>query len=356
MEIDKSRYFSILSQIKEEDRQINKYGEHYLLVDGHNLIMRTFMANPTLNDNGEHVGAIIGSFKSFGAAVKMLKPTKVLVIFDGKGGSKKRKELYPDYKGKRAVRMRVNRVYTDMVTPDSEDESVRRQLSRVIQYFECFPIKVLAIENIEADDTIAYCSQQLLPKDRITIMSTDRDFLQLVDERVKVWSPTKGKLYGPEELKKEYEFSSTNFINYRIMDGDKGDNIPGVKGAGPKTILKNFPMLKEDKFVTVDELIKHAGYNVSNGKFYGKILENKELLELNFKLMQLKEVDILPSTKLKIMDILNSPINQLNKLQFMKMLAHDRIENSIPQFNVWVSETCALLEMTARSFNHDLKK
>ena len=84
--------------------------------------------------------------------------------------------------------------------------------------------------------------------------------------------------------------------------------------------------------------------------------ENKELLELNFKLMQLKEVDILPSTKLKIMDILNSPINQLNKLQFMKMLAHDRIENSIPQFNVWVSETCALLEMTARSFNHDLKK
>jgi hypothetical protein len=114
-------------------------------------------------------------------------------------------------------------------------------------------------------------------------------------------------------------------------------------------------MLKEDKFVSIDELIKHAGYNVANGKFYYKILDNKPQLELNYKLMQLKEVDISSSTKLKIIDILNSPISQLNKVEFMRMLAKDRIENSIPNFNVWLSETCGLLEIAARNYNQNLK-
>jgi DNA polymerase-1 len=356
MEIDRKRFLSILSQIKTDNENAPAFKEQVLLVDGNNLLMRSYCAVPTLNDDGEHVGAIIGSLKSLGAAIKILHPTQVILVFDGKGGSKKRRELFPEYKAKRATRIRVNRIYTDIVTPDHEDESIRKQLSRVIQYFDCCPVKIMAMENIEADDTIAYISQQILKDTKITIMSTDKDYLQLADDRVQIWSPTKGKLYGPREVKEEYGFSSCNFIMYRIMDGDKSDCIPGINGAGAKTILKNFPALATETPVSIDDLLNFATLNISNGtKFYGKILDGKATLELNYKLMQLKEVDISSSTKLKILDIINSPINHLNKLEFIKLMVADKVNGAIPNYNVWLSECFALLEMNAKTFNKALE-
>ena len=354
MEMNKKKYFSILEQIKEEHKNAPVTKEHWLIADGNNLVMRNFFALPTMNDNGDNVGAIVGSMKSLGYAIRQVHPTRLLVIFDGKGGSKRRRAIFPDYKEKRQMRVRVNRIYTDLVSVTNEDESLVKQMSRIIQYFECFPLRTMALENIEADDTIAYCSQQLLKDDRITIMSTDKDFLQLVDHRVKVWSPTKKILYGPEKILEQYGISAANFLNYRILDGDKSDNVGGVPGLGLKTILKLFPVLKEETAKTVDEIITFSGYNISNSKIYKKVLDNKPLLNRNHALMQLKEVDIPSLTKLKIIDMIGAPINQLNKVEFMRMLIADKIANSIPNFNVWLSETFGLLDMSARRYNASL--
>ena len=104
------------------------------------------------------------------------------------------------------------------------------------------PLTVLSVDNAEADDVIAYISKQIYNKDEnnITILSTDKDFLQLVDNRITVWSPTKKKVYKPDTVLNEYGIPSHNFIFYRAIDGDKSDSIPGLKGWGLKSISKVF--------------------------------------------------------------------------------------------------------------------
>ena len=77
---------------------------------------------------------------------------------------------------------------------------MKQQMGILIEYLEQLPLTLVCIDGIEADDTMAYISQQLLPKSDIMLMSTDKDFLQLVDDRVKVWSPTKKKLYNNQAV------------------------------------------------------------------------------------------------------------------------------------------------------------
>ena len=94
----------------------------------------------------------------------------------------------------------------------------------------------MAIQDIEADDTIGYITSQILRDSKITIMSTDKDFYQLIDDRVDVWSPTKKVLVTKERIFEDFEILSKNFIYYRIIDGDASDNINGIKGYAIKTI------------------------------------------------------------------------------------------------------------------------
>jgi DNA polymerase-1 len=355
-EISKKRYFSILENIKEEHQTDSVSEEKILIIDGLNAFIRSYAANPTLNSDGEHIGGIAGFLKTIGYAIKLVRPTRCIVVFDGRGGSQKRRKIYPAYKENRKTKVRLNRVYEDNSTQTSEEEALQRQLMKVVQYLKTLPATVLAIDNIEADDTIAYISRQIFSDKKITIMSTDKDFLQLVDERINVWSPTKKKLYTPELIVEEYGISSTNFINYRILDGDKSDNINGVKGAGLKTILKVYPQLSENKQCTVEEIIKHAGYNISQYKVCKTIFENKEILERNYKLMQLAEVDISGITKLKIMEIVKGKINQVNKFQFLQLVTSDKMHDSLPNCNVWLLECFGYLDINAKKLNYSLEQ
>ena len=101
-------------------------------------------------------------------------------------------------------------------------------------------------------------SKQVLTDSKVTIMSSDKDFLQLVDDRISVWSPTKKKLYTPEQVMEEYGIPSHNLLMYRIFDGDKSDNIEGVRGYGLKTVIKKLPFLQEEKQFSVDDAIKES--------------------------------------------------------------------------------------------------
>ena len=173
----KQRYHSILQEIKDAPPAKLERDDHVLLVDGLNNFIRCFAAIAVTNDDGIHVGAIIGFLKSLAYSIKLVRPTRVIIIFDGKGGSQKRKKMFSGYKEGRAFRSNLNR-RMKFDDPADEQKNMSMQMSRVMDYLNSLPVQTHVAHQVEADDVIAYCAKQALPKSKVTIMSTDKDFLQ----------------------------------------------------------------------------------------------------------------------------------------------------------------------------------
>ena len=345
------KYLSILEEIKKHGgKEESNVNDKILICDGLNTFIRVFSAIPTTNDDGVHIGGIIGFLKSIAYTTKMLNTTRTIIVFDGKGGSSRRRKLYPEYKNKRKGKIRLNRI-NEYENIEDERHSMLMQLSRCVEYLETLPLTIISVDNVEADDVIAYISKQLLPKSNHIIMSTDKDFLQLVNNRISVWSPTKKKLYKPETLKEEYEITSNNFLTYRILEGDKSDNIPGVNGIGIKTAIKRFPQLLEEKNVSVDDLLKISNKKKDELKIYQNVLDSKKQLRLNYKLMQLNNVDISGSAKLKINRTVNGKIPELAKANFQKMFIEDRMYGALPDIDSWMRLSWAKLNRFAKINN-----
>ena len=245
----------MLASLSKKDLPKNA-NDRILIIDGLNTFIRSFVVVPTVNEHGTHVGGITGFLMSIGYAIRNIKPTRVIICFDGKGGSQRRRKLFPDYKATRRVKHRMTRI-NEFNSVDDERVAMAQQLQRLSQYLEQLPITVMSIENIEADDAMAYISQQIYPKSQCILMSTDKDFLQLVDDRVQVWSPTKKKFYGRETISEEFSIESKNFLMYRVITGDSSDNIPGIRGAGTKTLMKRLPLLFDQDKVSLDNIIEY---------------------------------------------------------------------------------------------------
>ena len=206
---DRKRIYSMFQNMVAEGKPVERtFNSEVLLVDGLNTFFRSFMAVPSLNDNGLHVGGIAGFLQSVGYATKLLNPTRIVVVFDGHGGSMKRRKIYPQYKDKRVTKLRYNRSYEELTNDAQEDKNIQVQLMRVVGYLETLPITVMSVDHVEADDTIAYLAQDYFKdSNKVYIMSSDRDFLQIVNDKIQVWSPTKKKLYGCGEILMEYGIS-----------------------------------------------------------------------------------------------------------------------------------------------------
>ena len=320
-----ARYLSIFEEIKKKGGSLN--GNHpndkVLIIDGLNTFIRVFSVIPTTNDDGIHVGGIVGFLRSIAYTVNMVRPTRAIVVFDGKGGSNRRRKIYPEYKQNRKTKYRVNRTY-NFSSQEDEKHNMMMQLSRCVEYLDTLPITVLSYDNIEADDTIGYLCRQVLTESEITIMSTDKDFLQLANGRIKIWSPTKKKMYDDKAVMDEYGINSHNYIWYRVLDGDKSDNIAGVRDLGLKTIKKKLPFLAENRIVNIDE-VKDV------------LPDSKDVIDLNYRLMQLSDVDISGSTKTKISERVREPINKLIKYKFQKMFLEDKLFTALPNINSWLA-------------------
>jgi len=323
--VSNARYLSIFEEIKKKGGSLN--GKHpndkVLIIDGLNTFIRVFSVIPTTNDDGIHVGGIVGFLRSIAYTVNMVRPTRAIVVFDGKGGSNRRRKIYPEYKQNRKTKYRVNRTY-NFSSQEDEKQNMMMQLSRCVEYLDTLPITVLSYDNIEADDTIGYLCRQVLTESEITIMSTDKDFLQLANGRIKIWSPTKKKMYDDKAVMEEYGINSHNYIWYRVLDGDKSDNIAGVRGLGLKTIKKKLPFLAENRIVNIDE-VKDV------------LPDSKDVIDLNYRLMQLSDVDISGSTKTKISERVREPINKLIKYKFQKMFLEDKLFTALPNINSWLA-------------------
>lgn len=343
----KELYKNILDSVeKNHEQNINRHrNSRVLIIDGLNTFIRCWTSIPTLNDNGDHIGGVTGVLKSIGYAIRQVEPTRVIVAFDGQGGSKNRKKIYSEYKANRGGKqLRINRAYNEMMNEEEERESMKRQYVWLMDMLDYLPVTTMIYDGVEADDTMAYIATNLVKEDeQAVVMSTDKDFLQLVNDTTIVWSPTKKKIYNNSRIKEEFGMNPKNLLLYRVLDGDSSDNIPGVYGCGIKTILKRYPEVKEDSEISLDEFFALTEQKVEETKgkikIYKDILESKDQIIMNEKLMQLKDVDISGQIKMKILERYNENLKPLNKMDFMKVLLKYKCVNNFGDINDWLKRT-----------------
>ena len=234
--------FKLLDEVQEqgEEPQLKKH-DKVLLIDGLNLFFRNFAMMNMVNPDGIHIGGLGGFFRSLGAMIRQTQPTSVYVVFDGAGSTTNRKNLLSEYKGKRNLQRITNWDAFDSL--EEEHDSKVDQIVRVIQYLKLLPVKTTIIDKVEADDIIAVLSKKLVEKYNSTcfIVSSDKDFLQLVTDKIILYRPMEKEYYTPKVVKEKFGVSPQNFILYKTLLGDNSDNIPGVKGLGVKGIFKKFP-------------------------------------------------------------------------------------------------------------------
>ena len=332
------RHLSILNQIKESGGEVDSKNpnDSVLLIDGMNLFIRVFSAIPTTNEDGVHVGGIVGFLRSLAFSINMIRPTRTIVVFDGKGGSNRRRKIFPEYKMGRKMSYRLNRAHVSL-TRDEEKKMMIRQLNRVVEYLECLPISIMNMENCEADDVIGYLSKHIYKENKTTIVSTDKDFLQLVDETTRVYSPTKKKMYDEDKVFEEYGIHPKNFLLFRMFDGDKSDGIPGVNGIGMKTLIKLFPFMATENKHTLDDIYRSS--ETQKVPLCEKILQSKDLLDMNKTLMDLEDGIISGQQKLKVKEIVERPIQRLIKHRFQTMFLEDKMYQALPNLNSWLATT-----------------
>jgi DNA polymerase-1 len=298
-----------------------------------------------MNDDGDHVGGVVGVLKSIGYAIRMTQPTRCIVVFDGKGGSQNRKKQFTGYKAQRETnKLRLNRQYADLMNDEDEKESMKRQFVWLNEILNYLPVTTMIYDGVEADDVMAYISTQLLKEnEQAVVMSTDKDFLQLVDDKTIVWSPTKKKIYNKKTIKEEFGIESKNLLLYRILDGDVSDNIPGVYGCGIKTVIKRFPEITEDEKLSVEDLFRLCEEKQvetkGKVKLYNEIIEAKEQILMNQSLMQLEDPNISGIIKMQVLERFNEEIKPLNKIDFLKILLKYKVVNNFGDINDWLKIT-----------------
>jgi len=333
-------HLDILNNLHEESTlEPLHLNSRVLLIDSMNTFLRSFAVIPNVNAQGNHVGGLIGFMKSLGYAIKLIQPTRVVLVFDGQGNITNRRNTYAEYKGNRKIKRITNWKAFDSL--DEESASVTEQMMRLIEYLKTLPVNISIIDKIEADDTIAYLAQKL--KDDVVIYSADQDFLQLVNDRVTVYSPIKKKFYKQKEVFDEYGLWPKNFITMKCLMGDKSDNLPGIKGLGPKKLFKLYPELTGNEKYTLKEAYQKATDNVEEHGLFGNIHLFKRQLEINYELMSLEDIELLEADQQDLDELIQTEPFNFNKARFLAMYEKDLLGRGIPNVEYWLTEVFSQL-------------
>ena len=223
--------FKLLDEVQEQGEEtVENRHDKVLLIDGLNLFFRNFAMMNMVNPDGIHIGGLGGFFRSLGAMIRQTNPTSVYVVFDGAGSTASRKNLHSEYKQDRDIRRITNWDAFDNL--EEEHDSKVDQIVRIIQYLKLLPVKTCVLDKVEADDIIAVLAEKLVEKYNSTcfIVSIDKDFVQLVTDKIILYRPIEKEYYTPKTVKEKFGCLSENFILYKTLLGDNSDNIPGVKG------------------------------------------------------------------------------------------------------------------------------
>jgi len=273
--------------------------ERVMIIDGLNMFLRSYIVVPQLSKDGHPIGGTAGFLKSLQKLTREVKPTKIIICWDGRGGSRKRKQKNPNYKEGRAP-IRLNRS-VKVLSEREEQENKVWQMHRLIEYLNNFPVVQLLADEVEADDIISYvCRYSAYKHYQKIIVSSDKDFFQLLDDTTILYRPVQKVILNRTKIIEEYGIHPNNFAMARAVVGDKSDNLDGVSGVGLKTISKRFPFFAEERDVFLKELVEFCEKQESKLKVFTAITESIELIKENYDLMQLYSPSLSVQTKKSI--------------------------------------------------------
>jgi 5'-3' exonuclease len=332
----KKDLLNLLDTVQEHGEELPQ-SERYLLIDGLNLFFRNFSAINAVNSNGVHIGGLGGFFRSLGALIRTLQPTQVYMVFDGVGSSNNRKNIIPEYKSNRNTsRITKHELFDNL---EEEDDSKINQIVRIIQYLKTLPVKTVSLPTVEADDIIAYLSSTLptKPEDRVFIVSSDKDYLQLISDKVIVYRPIEKEYYTTDTVKEKFNITPHNFLLYKLLMGDSSDGVTGIKGLGAKGLFKRFPELTTQD-LSFDDLINLAEAKLKEHIIYARVLHNIPLLEDKYRVMDLSNPMMDDKDKMFIDKFVeNTPLNFFPDT-FVEMCNEDQIGNLIRNTDYWVRD------------------
>ena len=288
-----------------------KKTDHFYLVDGSGYIFRAYYALPPLSrkSDGLPTGAVIGFCNML---FKLLedsrsddskqKPTHFAVIFDS-ARKNFRNEIYKDYKANRSE------------APDD----LAPQFDYIRKAVKAFNLPSIEQINYEADDLLATYAQQIIDLGaKVTIISSDKDLMQLVSKDVRLYDPMKSKVIGKKEVEEKFGVKPEQVIDVQSLAGDSSDNIPGVPGIGIKTAAE---LIK--KYKNLDNLLNKAG-EIPQKKRRETLIENKKSALLSKKLVTLKS-DVPVKEKLEsflIKDVEKDKLYDfLREMEFNRLLS-----------------------------------
>ena len=248
--------------------------DHFYLIDGSGYIFRAYYALPPLSrkSDGLPTGAVSGFCSMLFKLLEdsksdqnLQKPTHFAVIFDS-ARKTFRNEIYSDYKANRSE------------APDD----LAPQFEYIRKSVLAFNLPSVDLPNYEADDLIATYVDQILKKGaRVTIVSSDKDLMQLYQKNVRIFDPMKNKFITEEDVFKKFGVDASKVIDVQSLAGDSSDNVPGVPGIGVKTAAELI-----NKYGTLEKLLKSA-HEIKQNKRRETLLENKDKALISKKLVTL---------------------------------------------------------------------
>jgi len=252
-----------------------------IIIDSNALLHRAFHALPPLmTKSGQETGAVFGFLLTLFKAIRDLGPSYIAACFDTKARTF-RHEQFKNYKAQRPATA----------------EGIVSQIPIAKNVLEAFEIPIFAKDGFEADDLIATICRLAEAEDKnleIYILTGDLDNLQLVNERIKVYTLGKGikdtVIYDEDKVRERFEVEPSQMVDFKALTGDASDNIPGVEGIGKKTaaeIIQKYGTIKN----LYDELSTDTA--VLKPKIKETLRQNKNLALMSYELSKMKDdVDI----------------------------------------------------------------
>jgi len=265
-----------------------------LLIDGSGYIFRAFFALPPLTDKiGTPVGAVYGFCNMLFKLAQDRPGEQMIVVFD-KGSHSFRNDMYADYKANR----------------DETPEDLVPQFPLVRDAANAFGVPVVELEGYEADDIIATYARQAAKAGRpVTVVSSDKDLMQLIGNGIEMFDPMKAKEIGRDEVIAKFGVGPEKVRDVLALAGDTSDNVPGVPGIGVKTAA-----LLLDEFGDLEHLLAGAE-TIKQKKRRENLIEFAELARISQKLVTLHEEAPLP----KQLDEINTvDVDYAKLLEFAK--------------------------------------
>jgi DNA polymerase-1 len=274
---------------------------HLYLIDGSAYIFRAFFALPPMTrSDGTPTNAVMGFSSMILNLIEQTDADYVAVIFDAKRENF-RNEIYPDYKGHR---------------PDAPEE-LRPQFSLIRDATEAFNLPCLEMEGYEADDLIAtYAKQAVAKGSKVTIVSSDKDLMQLVQDGIEMWDPMKNTAIHHDQVVEKFGVPPEKVVDVQALAGDSTDNVPGVPGIGIKTAAQ----LIVD-YGDLDTLLERAG-EIKQPKRRENLIEHAELARISRELVRLKQ-DV--PVEVPLEELKRRPLDNDRLLDFLKLMEFKRL-------------------------------